>query len=284
MTTTGARRVEHLMGMVIGVDVRDPLPAPALNEALEQVFAWLHEVDAVFSTYRPDSEICRLDRGEVRLEDCRDDVRFVLERCGELAAETNGYFDLRANPHRRLDPSGLVKGWAVDRASDLLVAAGAANHCINAAGDIRTRGAPAPGRRWHVGVAHPHHRDALSAVLAVDDGAVATSGTAERGLHVFDPHTGAPAADLASVTVVGPNLADTDAYATAALAMGLGAPDWLAELSGIEAFVVDHHGHAWETSGFDRYRPGPFRASTHGHSPVVQFAAEGPDIITVRGR
>jgi thiamine biosynthesis lipoprotein len=254
MTTTGARRVEHLMGMVIGVDVRDPLPAPALHEALERVFAWLHEVDAVFSTYKPDSEICRLDRGEVRLEDCLADVRFVLHRGEELAAETNGYFDLRANPQRRLDPSGLVKGWAIDRASDLLVAAGAHNHCINAAGDVRTRGAPGLGRRWHVGVVHPHHRDSLCAIVAVGDGAVATSGTAERGLHVFDPHTGAPADDLASITVVGPDLARADAYATAALAMGLEAPGWLRGLGGFDAFVVDRYGYAWETPGFDRWR------------------------------
>ena len=256
MSTTGARRVEHLMGMVISVEVSDPLPAAVLDEALEQVFTWLHEVDAVFSTYKADSEICRLDRGELDLDDCRADVRVVLRRCEQLAAETGGYFDARADAARRLDPSGLVKGWAVDRASELLVAAGAANHCINAAGDVRTRGGPRSGRPWHVGIVHPQHREALCAIVAVTDGAVATSGTAERGLHVFDPHTGAPVADLASVTVIGPDLADADAYATAALAMGLAAPDWLAGLPGFEALVVDRHGYAWETTGFDRYRPG----------------------------
>jgi thiamine biosynthesis lipoprotein len=249
----GARRVEHLMGMVIGVDVRDALEPSVLETAIEEVFAWLHWVDATFSTYRPDSQISRFDRGELSLAACCADVRWVLGRCEELRTETGGYFDARANPRRALDPSGLVKGWAVERASGLLAAAGAVNHCINAAGDIRTRGEPEPGRSWHVGVVHPLHRDALCALLAVGDAAVATSGVAERGQHVFDPHTGAPVGELASVTVIAAELTHADTYATAALAMGAAAPAWLAGLVGSEALVIDPGGYAWETPGFHRY-------------------------------
>jgi thiamine biosynthesis lipoprotein len=249
----GARRVEHLMGMVIGIDVRDALEPSVLETAIEEVFAWLHWVDATFSTYRPDSQISRFGRGELSLAACCADVRWVLDRCEELRTETGGYFDARANPRRALDPSGLVKGWAVERASALLAAAGAVNHCINAAGDIRTRGEPEPGRSWHVGVVHPLHRDALCALLAVGDAAVATSGVAERGQHVFDPHTGTPVSELASVTVIAADLAHADTYATAALAMGAAAPAWLAGLVGSEALVIDPGGYAWETPGFHRY-------------------------------
>jgi thiamine biosynthesis lipoprotein len=249
----GARRIEHLMGMVIGVDVRDALPPAGLDAALEDIFAWLHHVDATFSPYRPDSQISRIGRGELNPDSCAD-VRWVLNRCEELRVETGGYFDARANPRRALDPSGLVKGWAVERASGMLAAAGAVNHCINAAGDIRTRGEPEPGRRWHVGVAHPLHRDALCALVAVGDAGVATSGVAERGGHVFDPHTAAPAGELASVTVISGDLTRADTCATAALAMGTAAPAWLAGLAGVEALVIDAGGRAWETAGFHRYQ------------------------------
>jgi FAD:protein FMN transferase len=250
----GARRVEHLMGMVIGVDVRDPLDPSVLESTLDEVFAWLHWVDETFSTYRPDSQISRLERGELSLATCSAEVRQVLDRCEALRTETGGYFDARANPQGALDPSGLVKGWAVEEASGLLAAAGAVNHCINAAGDVRTRGRPEPGRSWQVGIVHPLHRDALCALVAVGDGAVATSGTAERGQHVFDPHTGAPAGELASVTVVAADLTHADTHATAALAMGAAAPDWLAGLAGTEALLIDPGGYAWETPGFHHYR------------------------------
>jgi thiamine biosynthesis lipoprotein len=243
------------MGMTIGIDVRDrDVDGPVLDDAIARAFAWLHWVDETFSTYKDDSEISRLGRGEIELDECPPEVRQVLARCEELRLETGGFFDARANSNRDLDPSGLVKGWSVEQASALLSESGAVNHCINAAGDVRTRGAPDPGRLWHVGIAHPHQHDALTAVVAVGDGAVATSGIAERGLHVFDPHTGRPVLELASVTMIGDNLADTDAYATAALAMGLDAPDWLAGLSGYEALVIDSGGFQWMTDGFDRYR------------------------------
>lgn len=239
-------RVEHVMGMPISVDVRDPDVA---GGPVDAVFAWLRHVDAVFSTYREDSEISRLGRGDLGLADCSAEVRHVLGQCEWLRRATDGYFDARAD-HGHLDPSGLVKGWSVEVASAMLAAAGSANHCINAAGDVRVRGRPGPGRLWQIGVLHPHHPGALTTVVPLTDAAVATSGTYERGLHVFDPHTGAAAAELSSVTVVGPDLALADAYATAALARGLDAPAWLLTLAGHEAYLVDATGHVWSTPGF----------------------------------
>jgi len=129
------------------------------------------------------------------------------------------------------------------------------NHCINAGGDVRVRGVPEPGRPWSVGVVHPNDRTALTVVVSASDVGIATSGTAERGVHVFDPHTGAPATELLSVTIVGPGLAYTDAYATAAFAMGRAAPEWLANLEGHESYVIDSGGFAWWTPGFVRYAP-----------------------------
>src|SRR5258708_37497852 len=114
----------------------------------------------------------------------------------------------------------------------MLAGAGSRNHCINAGGDVRVRGEPDPGRRWHVGITHPLEPGALTAVVAMGDGAVATSGTAERGRHMFDPHTGRPATELASVTVVGPILTLADAYATAGPGLGAAPPAWVGRLAG----------------------------------------------------
>ena len=248
----GLHRVEHLMGMAISVDVRDAGVAPA---ALDAVFDWFRHVDETFSTYKDGSDVSRLARGELTVADCHPDVRMVLDLCEVVRAETGGYFDIEAAGTGRLDPSGMVKGWSVDRASELLVDRGSRNHCINAGGDVRLRGEPEPGRPWHVGIAHPLVDRALTVVVSGRDIGVATSGTAERGLHVLDPHTGSPATALASVTLVGPDLTLTDAYATAALAMGLDAPAWLATLPDHDTYVIDAGGHAWWTPGFARRAP-----------------------------
>jgi thiamine biosynthesis lipoprotein len=137
----------------------------------------------------------------------------------------------------------------------MLVERGSPNHCINAGGDVRVRGRPEPTRLWRAGIAHPLAQSSLTVIVEGEDICVATSGTSERGLHVIDPTTGLPATALASVTVVGPDLGTTDAYATAALAMGLSAPAWLEELGGHEAYVVDRGGNAWWTQGFADYAP-----------------------------
>jgi FAD:protein FMN transferase len=239
--------VRHIMGMPIGIDVRRPEGVDA-----EPAFAWLAEVDAIFSTYREDSDIRRLDRGELTLAACRPEVDEVLARCLALERETGGSFTVR--PAGRLDPSGLVKGWAVDRAGALLAAAGAKDFCINAGGDVLTRGRPAPDRLWRVGIRHPEDPARLAAVVAVEDLAVATSGAYERGSHIVDPHTGRPAGGLLSVTVIGPELGTADAYATAAFAKGLDGPAWTATLRGYDAMCITADHHVLTTAGFARHR------------------------------
>jgi thiamine biosynthesis lipoprotein len=235
------------MGMPIGIDIVD-----ADGVDVEAAFAWLREVDAIFSTYRENSDISRLARGELTLAECRPDVDAVLTRCLAVERETGGFFSVRAGA--RLDPSGFVKGWAVDGAAERLVGAGAESFCINAGGDIVARGRPEPGRLWRVGIRHPAELDRLAAVVAVEDLAVATSGEYERGAHIVDPHTGAPPGGLLSVTVVGPDLATADAYATAAFAMGADGPAWTATLDGYDAMCVTTDHRMLSTPGFARHR------------------------------
>jgi thiamine biosynthesis lipoprotein len=239
--------VRDIMGIPIGIDVREPSGID-----VEPAFAWLREVDATFSTYREDSEISRLDRGEIGLSECRPEVDEVLTRCLALERETDGYFSVR--PAGRLDPSGLVKGWAVAGAAQRLEASGARSFCINAGGDVVARGRPAPDRPWRVGIRHPEELEQLAMVLEVENVAVATSGHYERGAHILDPHTGRPPAGLLSVTIVGPDLATADAYATAAFAMGAGGPDWTATLAGYDAMCITDDHRVLTTPGFARHR------------------------------
>jgi FAD:protein FMN transferase len=219
-----AHRVEQIMGMPIVVEVRG-------GDVPEPVFDWFRWVDETFSTYKPDSEVSRIARGELALDDAHPDVAAVLARCEELRIETNGYFDAYAGGS--LDPSGLVKGWSVDRAADLLDAAAVDDYAISAGGDMRVRG------DWRVGIQHPLERQAIAAVVEARDLAVATSGEYARGQHVLDPHTGAAPTGVLSVTITGADLATADAYATAAFAMGARvAPHWVARLRGYGAMVI----------------------------------------------
>lgn len=236
------RRVEHVMGTVVSLVAHVPADDDhRIATAMDDAVAWLHDVDDRFTTYRPGSEWLRYCAGDVAAADLHPDVRHVLERTAELERATGGAFRVDADPGRPPDPAAYVKGWAVHRAADILVAAGATAVCVNGGGDVaawRVRGA------WRVGLQDPFDRGRVRAVVEVDCGAVATSGAYERGGHVFDPRTRRPARGLASVTVVGPDLGTADAYATAAFALGADGPAWLRTLDGYGAYVIDDRGEA----------------------------------------
>jgi thiamine biosynthesis lipoprotein len=246
---------------MITIDVRDPID----DAVVDACFGWFRQVDDLFSTWRSDTEIMQIGRGELRVEDANPLVQDVLALSEQMRLESNGAFDIsfgaRAELTPRpglapLDPSGIVKGWAVARAGEILRAAGASCFFVNAGGDVLTHGHPvdAPSG-WRVGIQHPWERDRVAAVVVVDDGAVATSGRYERGDHVVDPRSGLAAVDLASVTVIGPDLAVADAYATAGVALG---PDegmrWLATRAGYEGMGITDGQVVLLTPGFDRYR------------------------------
>lgn len=235
------------MGMPIVVDVRDP----GVDDAdLDRMFDWLRFVDATFSTYKEDSEVSRINRGELAVEDANPDVREVLDRCEELRQETNGYFDARPVSEGVLDPSGLVKGWSVDRAAAMLDEAGLRNYALNAGGDTLVRGRAIPDDCWRVGIQHPLELDKVAKVVITNDLAVATSGAYARGDHVIDPHTRRAPEGVLSVTITGPVLATADAYATAAFAMGLEGPKWTARLRGYEAMTILADETVLSTPGF----------------------------------
>ncbi|HEX6686196.1 MAG TPA: FAD:protein FMN transferase [Candidatus Limnocylindrales bacterium] len=235
------------MGTAIGLEIAGSADPGLTRRMADATFAWFHEVDQRFSTFKHGSEVNRLDRGELAIEECSADLRWVLCESARLWDETDGYFDVHAAGH--LDPSGFVKGWSVQVASDRLAATGLTDHCLNAGGDVRVRGCDGNGSLWRIGIQHPFENQHISWVLAAADLAVATSGTYERGFHVLDPLRRIPARDLCSVTVTGPDLGKADAYATAAVAMGAKGLDWLAALPGYECAVVTDDGLAFRSEG-----------------------------------
>ncbi|OKJ22202.1 thiamine biosynthesis protein [Streptomyces sp. CB02130] len=245
------RHAEPVMGTVFSFDIRDR-PTSSIRDALTDAVRLLHRIDAVFSTYRPGSHISRLDRQEIPLGDCPQQVREVMRLCDLATALSDGWFSM--TPAGRLDPSGLVKGWAVDAASQLLIDAGARNFCVNGGGDLQVKGRADACAPWHIGIAHPLRPGTMATVITVHhDLAIATSGTGERGCHILHPDTGVPVTDLASVTVLDPGLTMTDAFATAAFARGCDALDWLGSMTGYEALALFPDGREMRTSGFHRF-------------------------------
>jgi len=237
------------MGTTVSIDVRDAdVGADVLAAAVEL----LRDIDARFSTYRSESEISRIDRGEVSVEDASKDVRAVLDACARLKAESGGAFD--AYRAGRLDPSGYVKGWAGDLAADVLRAAGARNFMLNIGGDIVCSGERAPGEPWRIGVRHPDEPAKVMLVLAVRDGAVATSGLYERGEHVVDGRNGHAAREWRSMTVVAADLTTADSLATTALARGADGARWAAARLGCEVAALDNHGNLFTSSGIAALR------------------------------
>jgi thiamine biosynthesis lipoprotein len=246
VVAAGIRRVEDIMGMPIVVDVPDVDDAAAL----EPIFDWFRFVDSTFSTYKHDSEISRLNRGELALGDAHPDVQEILARCEELRVETNGFFDVHAERDDYVDPSGLVKGWSVDEAAAIAGELGWRNYAISAGGDMRVRGGALPAPVWRIGIQHPQEQQQIVAVVESDDLAVATSGAYRRGAHIFDPHTHLPPEGVLSVTITGRDLATADAYATAAFAMGVRGPAWTARLRGYEALTLLADGRSLRTPRF----------------------------------
>jgi FAD:protein FMN transferase len=237
------RRIEHIMGTAVTVEIRDRVVP---RRALERAFDWLRWVDRTFSTYDADSEISRINAGQLGLADAHPLVGRVLARCEVLRAGTDGYFDASAPLRGGVDPSGLVKGWAVDVAFDGLRRAGVGRLCIEAGGDVRVAGGP-----WRIGIRNPRRRERLAAVVVLGSGAVATSGAYERGPHVVNPHTGRPPVGTLSVTMIDRTLAQADAHATAAFAMGPRGPVWSARLTAMTVLADDQ---VLLTPTFLRYR------------------------------
>jgi thiamine biosynthesis lipoprotein len=237
------------MGMPITIEVvGTPDSAP-----LERVFAHFEAVDARFSPFKADSEVSALNRGDVPPWARSAELEEVLELAEQTRRETRGYFDIR-RPSGGIDPSGIVKGWAIRNAARLLADEGWRDYCVNAGGDIQCAGRNAEGAPWRIGIRNPFNARQSIKTLQPGDAGIATSGTSIRGQHIYDPHhPDRRLNEILSLTVIAADICDADRFATAAFAMGDEAISFIAETPGLEGYAVDRHGVATMTTGFKRY-------------------------------
>lgn len=241
------------MGTVVSFTVLPgELPLPAVRLAIAGACRILHEADAVFSTWDPGSPVSRLRRGEAPPHAMPAEVTEVLSLCRTAKQVSRGWFDPWALPGG-VDPTGLVKGWAVERAAGRLRQAGLAAALVNGGGDLTCFGSPGPGQQWRIGIRHPWRADALACVVGLR-AAMATSAGYERGAHLINPVTGQPAVGVASATVTGPSLAMADALATAVAAGGDEALDAVAATEGYEAYLIRADGGETDTGGIEFLR------------------------------
>lgn len=250
-----ARHHAHIMGTAFSFCLYAPagMPRPQVSAALSAAVSELRAIDVAFSPYRTDSLVSRVRREELAPEEYPPPLAEVVVRCTSMRAATDGWFDAWAVPGG-FDPSGLVKGWAVDRAAALLRTAGITDFAVGGGGDMVVRGHAPHGGPWRIGIRHPFDPTAVVMVLGLTDVAVATSGSYERGAHVVDPHTGDLVTGLASTTVVGAELGTADAYATALYAAGKPALSWFPTFDGYHALTIDDRLTGTFTDGIARSR------------------------------
>jgi len=244
------RDTRIIMGMPVVVEIAD---LSATIAALEEVFGYFVSVDERWSTYKKESEISKINRGELSERNWSAEMKEIFALAEKTKEETGGYFDIR-RPGGSIDPSGIVKGWAIRNAAKILDKKGFKHFYVDAGGDIETRGLNTKGAAWSIGIRNPFKREENVKIIYPRGKGVATSGTYIRGAHIYNPH--APTAsldDVVSLTVIGPDVYEADRFATAAFAMGKEGINFIEGLPSFEGYSIDKNGVATMTTGFEHY-------------------------------
>jgi len=239
-----------IMGMPVTIEIID---SNATEEIFEEVFNYLISVDEQFSPYKERSEVTLYNEGKILEKDLSAEMKKVLELSQETKNETEGFFDVVYDG--KIDPSGLVKGWAIYNASEILRQKGFKNFYVEIAGDIEVAGLNNEGEKWAIGIRNPFNKEENIKVVHLSDRGIATSGTYERGQHIYNPKEKKLVEEIASLTVVGPNIYEADRFATACFAMGAKGIYFVEKLPNLEGYMIDHSGIATFTSGFSEYLP-----------------------------
>lgn len=238
------------MGMPITIEI---VGENITKKHIDDVFSYFRNIDNVFSTYKKDSQISKLNRNEISLDNAHNDVRAIYKMADDTRTETNGYFNHKT-PDGTIDPSGIVKGWSIQKASENLKSVGVDNFCIDVGGDIQTNGVNIDGEYWSVGIRHPFEPNKIAKVVYPKGRGVATSGTYIRGAHIYNPKTRKPVnTPFVSLTVIGPNIYDADRFATAAFAMGENGINFIEKLKNHEAYAITNTKEVIYTNGFNTY-------------------------------
>ncbi len=234
--TRRAKFTAKVMGTGASLHVDDACDALTIEEAWHAVYAFMQEHEQQFSTFIYDSEISRINRGELHVLDASSEVMEVFDACTWLQHSSNGAFSA-FRPDGSLDPAGFVKGWVAERASRCLAECGLSNWYLSVGGDIQTSGRQANGELWRAGIVDPYDTSRIRCYVDVPENwAVATSGTGARGNHIWNVHD--ESQNVKSFTVIGPHLMWADAFATAGFAMGATGIDWVEKFPDYTAFSL----------------------------------------------
>lgn len=238
------KRTASIMGMPITVEVKGEWQEVKVEQDIKRVFKYFKWVDETYSPFKETSEVGKHNRGE----DTSDEYKSLLKMAEELKKETNGYFDI-VKPNGKIDPSGIVKGWAIKNAADILRKEGYKNFFVDAGGD-----AEIVGKNWKWGIRNPFNVKEIIKIIKLSNCGIATSGTYERGQHIYNPITKkTEITDILSLTVIGPNVYEADKYSTPAFAMGKEGINFIEGLKGFEGYMIDKNGIATMTSGFHKF-------------------------------
>ncbi len=245
-----AKQTKIIMGMPVTVEIAE---ARAKEKDIEEVFSYFTYVDEKFSIYKESSEISAINRGMLHEEQYSKDMKTIFALAEETKKLTGGYFDI-LTPNGAYDPSGIVKGWAIHNASELLKEKGFINFFVDAGGDIEAHGKNSEKKTWSVGIRNPFDREKIIKTVYIEDKGIATSGTYIRGAHIYVPQEREKTiTDIVSLTVIGPNAYEADRFATAAFAMGKDGIFFIEKLNGFEGYMINKDGIATMTSGFETY-------------------------------
>jgi thiamine biosynthesis lipoprotein len=244
------KRTELIMGMPITVEVVGKVTA----EDFRVLFSYFKAVDVRYSTYKKESEISQINNGLPKAK-WSAEMRSVLALCEQTRLDAKGFFNIMHQGKR--DPSGLVKGWAINNAANMLLKKKITNFYIEAGGDIQAHGTDAKHKPWTVGIRNPFNVEEIIKTIIVSSEGVATSGTYIRGQHIYNPFKpGGTIDNVKSLTVIGPNIYEADRFATTAFAMGDRGIEFIESMPGLEGYMVTANAFATYTSGFERYVAG----------------------------
>lgn len=236
------------MGMPVTIAVCD---RGVTQEDILEVFSYFRHIDNKFSTYKKNSEISQVNRGEIGKEQYSNEMKKILRLCEETKKQTDGYFDI--NKGGILDPSGIVKGYAILEGAKILKNKGFKNFYVEIAGDIQTYGRNSKNQKWSVGIQNPFSPKEIVKVVKIENRGIATSGNYVRGNHIYNPKNNKTVNEIVSLSVIGPDVFEADRFATAAFSMGERGIEFIENMKGFEGYQIRKDKKAVFTSGFGGY-------------------------------
>lgn len=235
--------------MPVIVEVIDP---KVTEEIFEEIFNYFIYIDNTFSPFKKNSELTKINQGLLQKNEWSHDMKTVFKLCKQTSVETLGFFNIEKN--REFDPLGLVKGWAINNAANILRKKGFKNYYVEVGGDIQVAGINNENKLWRIGIQNPFNLKQNIKVVVLNNKGIATSGTYLRGQHIKNPFLpGKEIGNIISLTVIASNIYEADRFATTAFAMGKKGINFIENLKNFEGYMIDNKGIATFTSNFNSY-------------------------------